>query len=79
MTDSQYVKIGITRWIRNWKRNQWKKAGGGLVLNQALWKELDDLSAARTVKWEWIRGHAGHPENSLSDLLANKARKSISP
>jgi ribonuclease HI len=74
-TDSQYVKNGITRWIRTWKRNGWRKADGGAVLNQELWRELDRLTAERKVEWHWIRGHGGHPENERCDELANQARQ----
>ena len=73
-TDSQYVKNGITRWIHAWKRKGWRKADGGAVLNQPLWRELDTLATARRVEWAWIKGHSGHPENERCDELAGQAR-----
>ncbi|MCZ6842255.1 MAG: ribonuclease HI [SAR324 cluster bacterium] len=77
-TDSQYLKNGITKWIHGWKRKGWRKADGKPVLNQDLWRELDPLVSARRVRWEWIRGHTGHPENERCDELARQARISIS-
>ena len=73
-TDSQYVKNGITKWIHAWKRKGWRKADGGAVLNQQLWRKLDALASARRVEWAWIRGHSGHPENERCDELAVQAR-----
>ena len=76
-TDSQYLKNGITRWIRTWKRNGWRTAAGDAVKNRALWGELESLVGARQVAWEWVRGHAGHPENERVDFLANAARAEV--
>ena len=76
-TDSQDVKNGITLWIKGWKRRGWRKADGEPVLNQGLWQELDLVTAQRKVRWEWTRGHSGHPENERCDELANSARKSL--
>jgi ribonuclease HI len=76
-TDSRYLKDGITQWIRNWKRNGWRKADGGPVLNQDLWRELDRLVSTRHVSWHWTASHAGHPENERCDELANRARRSL--
>lgn len=76
-TDSQYVKNGITQWIRNWKRKGWRKSDGKPVLNQALWRTLDGLTAERRVTWAWVRGHSGHPENERCDELANNARHAL--
>ncbi|MBS0357663.1 MAG: ribonuclease HI [Proteobacteria bacterium] len=72
-TDSQYVKDGITRWISNWKKNGWKTADKKPVKNMDLWQELDKLIQQHQVAWHWVRGHTGHPENELADLLANQA------
>jgi ribonuclease HI len=69
-TDSQYLKNGITMWIHNWKRNGWKTADKLPVKNRELWEELDELSRKHQVKWKWVRGHAGHPENERCDELA---------
>lgn len=70
-TDSQYVHKGISEWLAGWKRKGWKTADGKPVKNQDLWQELDGLSSRHTVKWIWVRGHAGHPGNESADRLAN--------
>lgn len=71
-TDSQYVKNGITQWIKNWKRNGWKTASRQPVKNADLWRELDGLVAQHQVSWAWVKGHAGHAENERADQLANR-------
>ena len=71
-TDSKYVQNGITAWISNWKRNGWKTAARKPVKNSDLWLRLDQLVAAHDVRWSWVKGHSGHPENELADQLANK-------
>jgi ribonuclease HI len=71
-TDSQYVKNGITQWIHNWKRNGWKTANKKPVKNEDLWRLLDRFVAQHDVKWAWVKGHSGHPENELADQLANR-------
>ncbi len=71
-TDSQYVKNGITQWIHNWKRNGWKTAAKKPVKNADLWQRLDEAVSRHQVRWEWVRGHAGHPENERADALANR-------
>lgn len=73
VTDSGYVKNGITQWMKNWKRNNWmRKEGKKLVpvKNIELWKELDALVQQHDVSFEWVKGHAGHPENERCDELA---------
>ena len=72
-TDSNYVKNGITKWIHNWKLNGWKTSNKKPVKNKNLWIELDTLSSQHQIKWEWIKGHSGHPENERADTLANLA------
>ena len=72
-TDSQYVRSGITEWIHNWKKNGWRNAQKKPVLNSDLWQRLDAASKDHDVKWHWVRGHAGHPENERVDALANAA------
>jgi ribonuclease HI len=72
-TDSQYVKNGITRWIENWKRRNWKTAGRQPVKNIDLWQRLDKLVGQHNVTWHWVRGHSGHRENEIADQLANRA------
>ena len=74
-TDSIYVKDGITKWIRNWKKNNWKTSGKKPVKNQKLWKKLDELVKFHDVKWEWIKGHSTNIYNNLVDELARKAAK----
>lgn len=80
-TDSNYVKQGIEAWISGWKRKGWKRADGKPVLNVDLWQALDRLNAQRTVRWHWVRGHAGDPGNELADALARegveRARRGI--
>ena len=76
-TDSQYVIMGITRWLPGWKRKGWRKADGQPVLNQGLWIALDELNQSREVTWVWVRGHTGHRENERCDELANHARRRL--
>jgi ribonuclease HI len=70
-SDSKYVLTGITEWLPNWKKRGWKTAAKKPVLNVDLWQMLDALAAQHTVKWEWVKGHSGHPENERADSLAN--------
>ncbi|TCM86963.1 ribonuclease HI [Rhodovulum steppense] len=70
VTDSAYVKNGVTGWIHGWKRNGWKTADRKPVKNVELWQRLDEAQARHQVRWEWVRGHAGHPENERADELA---------
>lgn len=72
-TDSQYVMKGITEWMAAWKRRGWKTADRKPVKNAELWRRLDAAQARHQVEWEWVRGHAGHPENERADALANRA------
>jgi len=71
-TDSQYVQKGISEWLPDWKRRGWRTADKKPVKNEDLWRELERLAAAHRVRWHWIRGHAGHPENERADALANR-------
>lgn len=71
-TDSQYVQKGISEWLKNWKRRNWRTSTGQAVKNQDLWQELDRLASQHTVEWHWVKGHAGHPENEVADRLANE-------
>ena len=70
ITDSAYVKNGITGWLFGWKKNGWKTAAMKPVKNDELWKRLDAAQARHQVSWEWVKGHAGHPENERADALA---------
>ena len=75
VTDSQYVKNGITQWIHGWKRNGWKTAAKKPVMNQDLWEELDDQVARHTIHWTWTKGHADHADNNRADELATTAAR----
>mgnify|MGYP002369261112 FL=1 len=70
VTDSAYVKNGITEWIGGWKRKGWRTAGGSPVKNVELWQRLETAQARHQVTWRWIKGHAGHAENERADELA---------
>lgn len=70
-TDSTYVQKGISEWIINWKRNGWKSSNKKSVKNKDLWVELDNLNDQMSVKWQWIKGHAGDSGNERADYLAN--------
>jgi ribonuclease HI len=70
VTDSAYVKNGVTEWIHAWKRNGWRTAGKDPVKNAELWQRLDAAQARHKVIWRWIKGHAGHAENERADALA---------
>lgn len=70
VTDSAYVKNGITEWIAGWKRKNWRTAGGSPVKNVELWQRLEAAAARHQVTWRWIKGHAGHAENERADALA---------
>lgn len=70
VTDSAYVKNGITEWIAGWKRKGWRTAGGSSVKNVELWQRLEAVAATHKVTWRWIKGHAGHAENERADELA---------
>ncbi|MBN8919670.1 MAG: ribonuclease HI [Rhizobiales bacterium] len=72
-TDSQYLRQGITSWIKGWKRNGWRTADRKPVKNADLWQRLDTAVASHQVRWHWVRGHAGHPENERADELARNA------
>ena len=72
-TDSTYVRDGITKWIHGWKRNGWKTAAKKPVKNAELWQRLEKACATHQVDWQWVKGHAGHPENERADQLARDA------
>ncbi|KLJ01324.1 ribonuclease HI [Luteimonas sp. FCS-9] len=74
-TDSQYVRQGITEWLRNWVRRGWKTASGGAVKNQDLWQRLQLACQRHEIEWHWVKGHAGHPENERADALATAAAR----
>lgn len=72
-TDSQYVRMGVTQWIRRWKANGWRTAGRTPVKNRALWERLDALAGMHHVEWLWVKGHSGVEENERVDRAANDA------
>ncbi|MCL4153583.1 UNVERIFIED_CONTAM: hypothetical protein GTU68_000449 [Idotea baltica] len=72
VTDSVYVRDGLTKWIHGWKRNGWRTASKKPVKNEDLWRLLDAAAARHDVTWEWVKGHAGHPENERADELARQ-------
>ena len=72
-TDSVYVKEGITVWINNWEKNNWKTSDKKNVKNVDLWKKLKELTKFQKVEWKWIKGHSKDPMNELADGLAKKA------
>lgn len=72
-TDSEYLRRGITEWLKNWKRNGWRTAANQPVKNADLWQALDEAAAPHRIEWHWVKGHSGHPENELADQLANLA------
>ena len=69
-TDSQYVRGGVTSWLKGWKKNGWKTSDKKSVKNQDLWEELDKLIATHDVAWHWVKGHAGNVDNERADELA---------
>lgn len=79
VTDSSYVKDGLTKWIHGWKRNGWKTAAKKPVKNEDLWRALDDAVARHDVSWEWVKGHAGHEENERADKLARDGMAPFKP
>tara|TARA_Y100001958_G_C20945950_1_gene350448 strand:- start:164 stop:604 length:441 start_codon:yes stop_codon:yes gene_type:complete len=72
ITDSAYVKNGITTWIHNWKLKGWKTASKKPVKNKELWMKLDTLSSKHDILWKWVKGHSGNPDNDRADFLANQ-------
>jgi ribonuclease HI len=72
-TDSQYVQLGITTWLQDWKARGWRTAAREPVKNQDLWEQLDSAAAAQDIEWHWVKGHSGHEQNEYVDQLANLA------
>jgi ribonuclease HI len=70
--DSRYVQDGVERWMPRWKRNGWQTRERTPVKNQDLWERLDQAAARHRVRWQWIKGHSGHPDNERADRLANR-------
>ena len=76
VTDSEYVKNGITTWIHGWKKKGWMTAAKKPVVNQDLWKALDEQVARHKTQWVWTKGHANHADNNRCDELATRPRAS---
>lgn len=72
-TDSVYVRNGISTWLEGWKKNNWRTTSKSPVKNMELWQALEDICSRHTVRWHWVKGHAGHPDNERADELARKA------
>ncbi|MDK2767198.1 ribonuclease HI [Sphingomonas sp.] len=72
-TDSRYVMDGLTKWIKGWQRNGWRTADKKPVKNSDLWIELLDAAKPHRIEWQWVKGHAGHPDNERADQLASDA------
>ena len=70
-TDSKYVMTGINEWIKGWKAKGWQTAAKKPVKNVDLWKQLDEETQRHTIKWVWVKGHAGNEGNEAADQLAN--------
>ncbi len=79
VTDSAYVKNGVTEWMFAWRRRGWKTADGKPVKNEDLWRRLAAAEARHQVKWQWIKGHAGHEENERADALARAGMAPYKP
>jgi ribonuclease HI len=75
VTDSEYLKNGMTRWIHGWKRKGWMTASKKPVVNQDLWKDLDDQVSRHKTHWTWTKGHASHADNNRCDELASRAAR----
>jgi len=73
VTDSEYVKNGITAWLLNWKRRGWMTTAKKPVMNRELWEALDALASTHKVRWTWTKGHASHQDNNRADELASQA------
>jgi ribonuclease HI len=78
-TDSQYVRGGVTEWLKGWKRNGWKTSDRKPVKNQDLWEQLDKLIAKHDVAWHWVKGHAGNVDNERADELARQGMAPFKP
>lgn len=76
-TDSTYVRNGITEWLPRWKANGWLTRAREPVKNSDLWKRLDEACSRHQVRWEWVKGHSGHPENERADRLAVRGVREV--
>lgn len=71
-TDSQYLRLGMTEWLPQWKQKGWRNSKKEEVKNADLWRILDELAKTHQIKWHWVKGHSNHPENDIADALANQ-------
>ena len=82
-TDSEYLRQGITEWLSRWKVNNWRTADRKPVKNDDLWRQLDEVASRHSISWQWLKGHAGHPDNERCDQLAGaeiqKIRRQYTP
>ena len=78
-TDSNYLRGGITGWIKGWKKNGWRTADRKAVKNAELWEELDKAASRHDVSWHWVKGHHGHDENERADELARQGMAPFLP
>ena len=76
-TDSQYVQLGISRWIHSWLRNGWRTATKKPVKNRELWQALHESAGKLRIRWHWLQGHAGHPENEACDRMVRAAIRAL--
>ncbi len=72
ISDSRYLRDGMTQWLAGWQRRGWRTAGGEAVKNRDIWESLAAVAARHQVQWEWVRGHSGHVENERVDALLNR-------
>ncbi|MBS9715458.1 ribonuclease HI [Pseudohalocynthiibacter aestuariivivens] len=79
VTDSAYVRNGVTSWIHGWKKNGWRTSNKKPVKNVELWQRLEEATMRHKVTWEWVKGHAGHPENERADELARAGMEPFKP
>ncbi len=79
VTDSNYLRDGVTKWIHGWRKNGWRTADRKPVKNEDLWRRLDAATEPHRISWEWVKGHAGHAENERADELARAGMAPFKP
>ena len=79
VTDSKYVRDGITQWLPKWRLNGWRTSNKKPVKNADLWQRLDEAAMRHAIEWGWVKGHSGHPENERVDDLARAAAEAVAP
>jgi len=78
-TDSNYLRGGITGWIKGWKENGWRTSDRKAVKNVELWEQLDEAASRHDIRWHWVKGHHGHDENERADELARQGMTPFMP